>query len=288
MQPNAPILVVEDDAVAATILHSRLVSMGYEVAGVVASGEEAIHWVETEPVSIVIMDMMLSGALDGVDTARILRERFGLPVVFLTAHDDDPSLERAKVTEPAGYLVKPVKPRALRSTIEVALHNHRASEARLARERREQEALRGTAVRSTSPGEAGAAGAARARVLIINDEPLVAAAVRRVLQGQHDVTCVGGAHAALALLEGGAQLDVLISGLGMPGMSGVELHARLLERWPAVAERMIFLTGNAYQGEWQAFLARSSNPRLDEPLDVDRLRALVRGRARDGDRRDAA
>ena len=70
------------------------------------------------------MDIRIRGKLDGIDAAEVLRARFGVPVVYLTAHADEATIERAKRTEPAGYLVKPVKSAELRSAIEVAIYRH--------------------------------------------------------------------------------------------------------------------------------------------------------------------
>jgi len=116
------ILVVEDEAVVAMELQRTLRHMGYEVPATAASGDEAVQLASERCPDLVLMDIRIAGARDGIETAATLRERFGLPVVFLTAYADDETLARAKRTEPLGYLVKPVRDDELRSAIEVALY----------------------------------------------------------------------------------------------------------------------------------------------------------------------
>jgi PAS domain S-box-containing protein len=122
---NACILIVEDDGIIAARLRSILTGLGYAVPAVVASGEEAIERAaETRP-GLVLMDVRLAGAMDGIEAGGLIRERWNIPVVYMTAHMDDNLLQRAKLTEPYGYLVKPVQNRELRATIEMALYKHR-------------------------------------------------------------------------------------------------------------------------------------------------------------------
>jgi PAS domain S-box-containing protein len=122
---NGRILIVEDDGIIAARLQSILTGLGYTVAAVVASGEEAIERAaETRP-GLVLMDVRLAGAMDGIEAGGQIRARWNIPVVYLTAHMDDNLLQRAMLTEPYGYLVKPVQDRELRATIEMALYKHR-------------------------------------------------------------------------------------------------------------------------------------------------------------------
>jgi hypothetical protein len=119
------ILIVEDEALVAHDLELSLKRMGYGVSGVASSTEEALAAVAQQEPDLVLMDIRLRGVRDGVETASLLRERHRLPVVYLTAYADDTTLERAKLTEPFGYLLKPWNPRELRSTVEIALYVHR-------------------------------------------------------------------------------------------------------------------------------------------------------------------
>jgi signal transduction histidine kinase len=119
------LLVVEDEPIAALGLRKQLQSLGYEVAAQVASGEQAIQSAGELKPDLVLMDIALAGAMDGVQAAEEIRRRFQLPVVYLTAHAHREILERAKLTEPFGYLIKPHQERDLHITIEMALYKHR-------------------------------------------------------------------------------------------------------------------------------------------------------------------
>lgn len=120
------ILVVEDEGIIGLSLKVSLEKVGYDVPVVAASGEEAINLAaEIEP-HLVLMDIRLPGALDGVETALYLHQHYNLPVVYLTANADDVTLQRAKQTYFFGYLLKPFNERALYATIEMALTKHQA------------------------------------------------------------------------------------------------------------------------------------------------------------------
>ncbi len=118
------ILIVEDDTIIAMELMERIKELKYEVAGVVGSGLEAIDMVkETQP-GLVLMDIRLSGKMDGIEAAEKIREKFDVPVIFLTAYADEETLSRAKKTEPFGYILKPFDARMLHTNIEMALYRH--------------------------------------------------------------------------------------------------------------------------------------------------------------------
>src|SRR4051812_43846210 len=101
------ILIVEDEAIVAADLASRLERLGYEVVGSARHGEEAVALVRSAPPDIVLMDIQLQGDLDGVETAAKIRSHHALPVIYLTAHSDAGTVARAKTTEPFGYIRKP-------------------------------------------------------------------------------------------------------------------------------------------------------------------------------------
>ncbi len=115
------ILVVEDQTIVALNIKSRLKNMGYVVPGTVASGEEAIKEAELTNADLVLMDIMLKGEMDGIEAARIIKSRFGTPVIYLTACTDFETFERAKQTDPEGYISKPFKEEDLSKNIEAAL-----------------------------------------------------------------------------------------------------------------------------------------------------------------------
>jgi CheY-like chemotaxis protein len=119
------ILVVEDEHIVAMGIKKMLKNLGYTVTGVASSGKDAISKAESTFPDVVLMDIMLKGDMDGVEAAKEIRERFDVPVVYLTAYSDNKILERAKKTEPFGYIVKPFDEKDLHSSIEVALHKHR-------------------------------------------------------------------------------------------------------------------------------------------------------------------
>lgn len=132
---DARILIVEDEAVVAIDVRYRLSRLGYAVAGIVDSGEGAVRAVEDMDPDVVLMDIMLCGSMDGVEAAGIIRERFGTPVVFLTAHSDRATLRRAGAVGPYGYLIKPFEEPELQSALEIALCKSRM-ERRLAHTQR--------------------------------------------------------------------------------------------------------------------------------------------------------
>ncbi len=129
-------------------------------------------------------------------------------------------------------------------------------------------------VRIVPPVASGRAG----RILVIDDEPLVARAIARVLAPPHEVVIETGARAALGRIDGGdGRFDVVMCDLMMPEMTGMELHARLAASAPGLAARMVFLTGGAFTESARSFLGRVANPRLEKPMEADALRDLVAG-----------
>lgn len=122
---KAKILVVEDQNIVALNLRNRLKNMGYIVPTIAISGEEAIRKTELTTPDLVLMDIMLKGDMDGIEATRVIKSRFSVPVIYLTACIDIGTLERAKLTEPSGYISKPFKEEDLVSNIELALHNNR-------------------------------------------------------------------------------------------------------------------------------------------------------------------
>jgi len=124
------ILIVEDEALLAKTIKYHLRNLGYAVCGVASSGEEALRMAEKARPDLVLMDIVLQGKMDGVETAERMRRRLNAPIVYLTAHGDDTTLHRAKITEPFGYILKPFEDRELRAGIEIALYKH-AMEERL-------------------------------------------------------------------------------------------------------------------------------------------------------------
>ncbi|MET0283695.1 MAG: diguanylate cyclase [Polyangiales bacterium] len=126
---KARVLVVEDDAIVGSDIKLTLMRLGYAVVGPLPAAVDAMAMVLKHQPDVVLMDIHTKGTMDGVEAARILRQRMRVPVIFLTAHSDPETVRRAGQVEPLGYVVKPFKAADLASVIEVALHRHAAENA---------------------------------------------------------------------------------------------------------------------------------------------------------------
>jgi len=111
------ILIVEDDMIIAANLSIQLTSLGYEVAGILPRGEEAIIHVKEHSPHILLMDINLKGALNGIDTARAIQKFQDIPIIYLTANSDDVTFEKAKETQPKAFITKPFNKLSLQRTI---------------------------------------------------------------------------------------------------------------------------------------------------------------------------
>lgn len=132
-KPPIRILVVEDELIVAENIAKNLGKMGYVVVGIVDSGEEAIKQAAIQCPDIVLMDIMLQGEIDGIIAAGRINKDLQCPIIYMTAYADDTTLERAKETNPYGYLVKPFQPLNIRTTIEIAIQKHRTDTAKEAK-----------------------------------------------------------------------------------------------------------------------------------------------------------
>ncbi len=119
------ILVVEDEIIVAEDIRRSAQHMGYTVLSVASSGEEAIKKAHELNPDLVLMDIMLNGEMDGIEAAEQIRSSLNIPVIYLTAYSDEKTFERAKITEPFGYVIKPFKERELHINIEIALYKHK-------------------------------------------------------------------------------------------------------------------------------------------------------------------
>jgi diguanylate cyclase (GGDEF)-like protein/PAS domain S-box-containing protein len=118
------VLIVEDEGLIARDIENMVKNAGYDICDVVSTGEEAIERAEKTQPDLILMDIILRGAMDGVEAAERIREHINVPVIYLTAHTDENTLERAKLTEPQGYTLKPVEQKELLTVIEMALYKH--------------------------------------------------------------------------------------------------------------------------------------------------------------------
>lgn len=119
------ILIVEDEQIVAKNIEKRLTAAGYKVVASVSTGEEAIEKVKSTAPDIILMDIKLKGKIDGIETADILRKNYQLPVIFLTSYTDEETFQRAKNTEPFGYLIKPFETKDLNRAVELALYKNK-------------------------------------------------------------------------------------------------------------------------------------------------------------------
>ncbi|TFG61614.1 MAG: GGDEF domain-containing response regulator, partial [Spirochaetales bacterium] len=136
------VLIVEDERIIALDLQRRLERFDYTVVGLAATGADALEKAKTLAPDIILMDIMLSGDLDGIDAAMVLNKTIQIPVIFLTAFADEKTLERAKAAEPFGYILKPFKDRELYTTIDIALYKYRIDNTLKKQERRFSAILR--------------------------------------------------------------------------------------------------------------------------------------------------
>ncbi len=144
---SARILIVEDERITAEDLRETLTELGYTVTAAVSNGAEAIAQAEENAPDLALMDIRIQGEVDGTETARVLRERFNIPVIYLTAHADRSTVARAKDAEPLGYITKPFQEAALHASIEIALHKHGEE-----RKSRGKEELLASTLRAISEG----------------------------------------------------------------------------------------------------------------------------------------
>ncbi|MCB0323869.1 MAG: response regulator [Bdellovibrionales bacterium] len=130
MNSISKVLIVEDEHVVALDLSATVASFGFCICGTAATAADAIALAESERPALVLMDIVLAGEVDGIQAATYLRESLNIPVIFLTAHADHATVARATKAGPFGFLVKPVTPDDLRTTIEVALYRARLEQER--------------------------------------------------------------------------------------------------------------------------------------------------------------
>lgn len=119
---NHKIMIVEDEKSVAKMISLMLSSLKYDVTGIAASCEHALDLVELNKPDLILMDIMIEGPVDGIETASIIKDKYDIPVVFLTAYSDNNTIERAKKAEPVGYLIKPFELADLKTTVGISLN----------------------------------------------------------------------------------------------------------------------------------------------------------------------
>lgn len=137
---NKKILIVEDELLVAEDIAFRLKSLGYLITDLVISGEDALRAIRKEQPDLILMDIMLKGGLDGIQTHELINKEYKIPLVYLTSYSDEKTFSRAKLTQPFGYIIKPFEERELHTVIEVALYKH-SMEMRLERQLKNEELI---------------------------------------------------------------------------------------------------------------------------------------------------
>ncbi len=117
----ARILVVEDEAVITMLLKHILGQGNHEVVGVASTGERAVQLAREQSPDLVVMDITLKGAMDGIEAAKTIIDELHLPIIFMTSHSDQATLDRTKAVRPAGFLLKPIKDKDFLYTVDTAL-----------------------------------------------------------------------------------------------------------------------------------------------------------------------
>ena len=229
------VLIVEDEGIIAENLQELLSSMGYDPFATASTAEEAVACATERCPDVVLMDIRIKGKLDGIATAEILNARFDVPIIYLTAHADAATIERARITEPHGYLVKPVRAPDLRSAIEIARYKH-AMEKRL----RARERWFSTTVRSIADAVIAVDLAGKITFMNPAAETLVAMPLAEA-QGR-------SAHEVLRLLDSDARLKL-----------DTPLDRALRERRPIEVPEAVLENG----GQSQRIIADSAAPVVD-------------------------
>ncbi len=115
------IFIVEDDDIITKVIDWRLNNLGYSVCGKASTGADALNFLKTETPDIILMDINIKGGMDGIETAKKIKELYLIPFVYITSHSDGPTIERAMETKPDGFIIKPFDDNDLRVAIELAL-----------------------------------------------------------------------------------------------------------------------------------------------------------------------
>ncbi|HXH08328.1 MAG TPA: response regulator [Alphaproteobacteria bacterium] len=222
---SAQIMVVEDESIIAEDIQAMLETLGYTVPAIAFSGEEAIRKAaETRP-DLVLMDIVLKGRMDGVAAAEYLRAHHRIPVIYVTAYADEQTLSRAKLTEPLGYILKPIDERELHTAIELALYKHQA-------EKKVQESEQWLATTLRSISDAVLTTDAQGRVTFLNpmaealtgwrQEEAVGCAVTEVLQLLEEEHLLTYDHPVIRALHEGEAIDLVNHDLRLRAKDGGE------------------------------------------------------------------
>ena len=226
------ILIVEDEIVTAEDIASSLKQLGYAVPAIVTSGEEALKVAEETRPNLVVLDIGLDGDLDGVTTAEEIRSRWDIPVIFLTAHSDAQTLERAKRTCPDGYILKPFQEKDLLVNIEVALYRH---EAKILQ--REKQNLLDPSHKRLEMVEAHSQSQTKnTRILIVDEHPIIRHGLSEIIAKESDLCICGEAQEGFAALDDIAVLqpDFIVVDISLKDMNGLRWITAVKSDYPAL------------------------------------------------------
>jgi len=123
------VLIVEDEIIICEDIKKALQAIGFEISGIAHSGEKALSLLETEIPDIVLMDIVLNGRLNGIETAVMIRDQYNIPVVFLTSYSDKITMKRAQEAHPYGYILKPFSEEEIKDTINGAMEKYLAKDS---------------------------------------------------------------------------------------------------------------------------------------------------------------
>jgi len=123
---SSRIIVIEDEAIIAAEIKSTVKLLGHQVVGHAMNGDKALDLFSSTPADLILLDINIKGTLTGIDLAKVVREKYQVPFIFLTSFSDKLTLDRVKNTMPYGYIVKPFNENDLKVNIELALHKHNA------------------------------------------------------------------------------------------------------------------------------------------------------------------
>jgi CheY-like chemotaxis protein len=240
------LLVVEDDPDHRAVLRDMLEEEGYRVDTAV-HGQDALARLGAGPLPDLILLDMLMPVMDGWAFMAALKERpvfSGIPVL-VTSAGGDRVLSSAPVA--AGYIAKPLNRSSLMETIGWCLWRRR------------------TSTPSRRPP----------RILVVHDPSTIGVTIARLLARDHEVVVAVDAADAIARIEAGERFDILLCDVTMPGMTGMELHAKLDRAAPDQAARMVFLTDTEITSEARSFIQRLETRSIEKPFTVTALRALI-------------
>ncbi len=244
------ILIVEDQAIVAEDLSRTVEDLGYDVAGVVASGTMAVAKVVQVKPDVVLMDIGLDGEKDGVMAAQVIGSRFKVPVVFVTAHSDKRTIERAKAAQPSGYVVKPFDAEKIGDAIQKAL--------------------------GRSEGESASRSSGTRSILLVDDHDHTQATMTAALPRGHRVKLTASLDIAKRALAG-ESFDLILMNIDLPDVGG-GAAVRVLRKEMKVTTPIIAVT-NAVTVELAAFVkgdvsALLESSELESRLEAEMIKTL--------------